>query len=104
MNKLVILFLVFAALGSIEAFRKVAIENIRYLRLYKGRFTISPYPGSQLVCVENGARLCADHELDYVGCKNLGSNQGQVTWDCQATLSKGVKFGRTDVSDFKSLI
>ena len=99
MNKLVILFLVFAFLGSIEAYRKVAIETIPYLDLYRNRYTIGNNPVLQQVCVEDGARLCTNYRPDYVHCINTGQRNGQVIWQCQARLSNGVRLGSLNVSN-----
>ena len=99
MNKLVILCLILAVFASsIEAYQKIAIENIPYLDLYARRYTIGNKPVLQQQCVEDGARLCAYYSPDYIHCINAGSNRGQVVWQCQARLSNGVRLGSLDVS------
>ena len=98
MNKLVILFVVFAVLGSIDAYTKVALENIRYLDLYAGSYTIGRKPVLQQQCVEDGARLCAYYQPNYLHCINSGSSRGQVIWRCEARLANGVRLGSLNVS------
>ena len=105
MNKLVILFfVVFAIVGSIDAWTKVPIEHIPYLDLYRGRYTTGNKPVLQQVCVEDGAGLCRYYAPDYVHCTNVGSSRGQVQWRCEARMANGVSFGSLNVSFGSKLI
>ena len=98
MNKLVILFLVFAVLGSIEAYQKVALEKIPYLDLNEGKYTIGNKPIVELLCVDEGYGTC-DYRPTHVHCVNTGKNvRGQVIWKCKANLDERNKFGSLRVS------
>ena len=97
MNKLVILFVVFVVLGSIEAYNKIAIEDIPYLDLYSSVLTVGTMPKVQQNCVEDGAKLCDYYQPNYIHCVNSGASRGKVIWKCDATLSRDVKFGKLDV-------
>ena len=99
MNKLAILFLIFAVLSSIEAWTKIVYEDIRYLDFYHQHFTTGLKPVKQLECADYGNRLCVYYAPDYVRCINTGSNGGIVNWKCEAKLGRGITFRNQWVSE-----
>ena len=75
---------------------KMLISNIETLVLNKGDMTTGrrSTPVPQLECLNN-----CNNIPDIVICKNTGlSDNGDPVWDCQATLSEGIKFTRLDVT------
>ncbi|KAJ3401569.1 Store-operated calcium entry-associated regulatory factor, partial [Chytridiales sp. JEL 0842] len=85
---------------SASPHKKVLLEDVKVLTLYKGRMTTarrsSPVP--QMSCVGGDACKAAKDSIETMQCYNVGFDGRDVQWECKAELEDLYKFGRTDVS------
>lgn len=87
--------------GNYGAHQRVPMSSIDALTFYQGKQTnarrVSAVP--QLACVGGDARHEANHNVNVVQCRKVGSGYGNdIQWKCEAELPVSMKLGETTVS------
>ena len=81
-------------------FSKILLQNVDKIVLREGQMTnarrVSPIP--QLRCVGGSAGCRSAPTPNLVICSNIGSQGGEVRWECEADFDQRYRFGRVQVS------
>lgn len=85
-------------------FVKVPVEYIRSLDFYKGKSTIGKKPVPQQTCYDNTGKLCHQYQPKKISCKNYGSRNGRVNWQCKNKLEWSWKLKEYQVSALTEII
>ena len=81
-------------------FSKILLQNEEKIVLRDGQMTnarrVSPIP--QLRCMGGSAGCRSTPTPNLVICSNIGSQGGEVRWECEADFDQRYRFGRIQVS------
>lgn len=87
--------------GTHQRVQRVPMNSIDTLTFYNGKHTNARRVGAvpQLACVGGDARHEANHNVNVVQCRKMGSGYGNnIQWKCEAELPVSLKLGETTVS------